>query len=37
MPNSDWSGANETDACVVSVSPGLVRRYTLASNFEGLP
>jgi hypothetical protein len=37
MPNSDCSGANDTDDCVVCVSPGLGRRCTLASNFEGLP
>ena len=37
MPNSDCRGANETEDWVVWVSPGLGRRCTLASNFEGLP
>ena len=37
MPNSDCSGAKDTEACVVCVRPGLGRRCTLASYLDGLP
>jgi hypothetical protein len=37
MPNRLCSGANDTEAWVVWVRPGLGRRCTLASYCEGLP
>jgi hypothetical protein len=37
MPNSDCSGAKDTDAWVVCVRPGLWRRCTLDSYLDGLP
>ena len=37
MPNKDCKGANDTEAWVVCVKPGLWRRCTLVSNREGLP
>ena len=37
MPNSDCSGANDTEACAGLRQAGLGRRCTLASYFEGLP
>ena len=37
MPNSDCNGANDTEACVVCVRPGLWRRWILDSYLDGLP
>ena len=37
MPNSDCSGANDTDAWLVCVRPGLGRRCTLPSYLDGWP
>ena len=37
MPNRFCSGVNATDECGVRVSPGLSRRCTFFSYFDGTP
>ncbi len=37
MPKRFCSGVNATDDCGVRVSPGLSRRLTFASYFDGTP
>jgi hypothetical protein len=37
IPNRFCNGVKDTDDCVVCVRPGLSRRRTFASNFDGTP